>query len=341
MSDYNHSEVEKKWQKKWKENNTFKALEDEGKEKYYCLVMLPYPSGNLHMGHVRNYSIGDVFARFHKMKGKNVIHPMGWDAFGMPAENAAIKHKIHPAKWTKQNIARMKEQLKALGISYDWDREFATCDPDFYKWNQWFFIKMWERGLAFRKTAEVNWCPSCATVLANEQVSEGVCWRCKSVTERRDLEQWFIKTTDYSEELLEGHKQLSGWPEQVLSMQKNWIGKSFGAEVDFELVSGGERIGKKLKIYTTRPDTLFGVTFMAVAPEHEIIKYVITSGREIVLLDPGGAHVFPRVLANVAELVDLKAISHIFYSHQDPDVSLGITLWLSMAERAMVHISEL
>lgn len=272
MSDYNHAEVEKKWQQKWKENNTFKALETEGKEKYYCLVMLPYPSGNLHMGHVRNYSIGDVFARFHKMKGKNVIHPMGWDAFGMPAENAAIKHKIHPAKWTKQNIARMREQLKALGISYDWDREFATCDPDFYKWNQWFFIKMWEKGLAFRKTADVNWCPSCATVLANEQVSEGVCWRCKSVTERRELQQWFIKTTGYSEELLEGHKQLSGWPEQVLSMQKNWIGKSFGAEVDFDIVSGGESTGKKLKIYTTRPDTLFGATFMAVAPEHEIIS---------------------------------------------------------------------
>ncbi|MDR2426959.1 MAG: leucine--tRNA ligase [Endomicrobium sp.] len=290
MSDYNHSEVESKWQQKWKDNNTFKAVEQEGKEKYYCLVMLPYPSGNLHMGHVRNYGIGDVFARFHKMKGKNVIHPMGWDAFGMPAENAAIKNKIHPARWTKQNIERMRQQFKALGISYDWDREVASCDPQYYKWNQWLFIKMWEKGLVFRKSANVNWCPSCNTVLANEQVSEGVCWRCKNPTEHRDLEQWFIKITDYADELLDGHKQLSGWSEQVLSMQKNWIGKSYGAEVDFA-ISGSN---KKLKIFTTRPDTLFGAAFMAVAPEHEIIKelrpkiknwnevekYIIKSGKK-------------------------------------------------------------
>ncbi|MCL2799098.1 MAG: leucine--tRNA ligase [Endomicrobia bacterium] len=271
MSEYNHSEIEKKWQKRWADDKIFKAVKQDGKEKYYCLVMLPYPSGNLHMGHVRNYSIGDVFARFHKMKGKNVIHPMGWDAFGLPAENAAIKNKIHPAKWTKQNIARMREQLKTLGISYDWDREIATCDPEYYKWNQWFFIKMWEKGLVFRKSANVNWCVSCNTVLANEQVSDGVCWRCKNPTEHRELEQWFIKITDYSDELLEGHKELGGWPEQVLSMQRNWIGKSFGAEVDFELAAGDKKTGKKLKIFTTRPDTLFGATFMVVAPEHEII----------------------------------------------------------------------
>jgi len=271
MSDYNHGEVEKKWQKRWADDKIFKAVEKDGKEKYYCLVMLPYPSGNLHMGHVRNYSIGDVFARFHKMKGKNVIHPMGWDAFGLPAENAAIKNKIHPAKWTKQNIARMREQLKMLGISYDWAREIATCDPEYYKWNQWFFIRMWEKGLVFKKKANVNWCPSCNTVLANEQVSEGACWRCSSITERKELEQWFIKITDYADELLEGHKELSGWPEQVLSMQKNWIGKSFGAEVDFELAAGGKKLGEKLKIFTTRPDTLFGATFMVVAPEHEIL----------------------------------------------------------------------
>ncbi|MCL2144302.1 MAG: leucine--tRNA ligase [Endomicrobia bacterium] len=299
MSDYNYSEVEKKWQQKWKDNSTFKSVERDGKEKYYCLVMLPYPSGNLHMGHVRNYSIGDVFARFHKMNGKNVIHPMGWDAFGLPAENAAIKHKIHPAKWTKQNIARMREQLKALGISYDWDRDIATCDPEYYKWNQWFFIKMREKGLVFRKSANVNWCNSCNTVLANEQVSEGVCWRCKNPTEHRELEQWFVKITDYADELLEGHKELSGegasgWPEQVLSMQKNWIGKSFGAEVDFDLAAGTEKTGSRLKIFTTRPDTLFGATFMVVAPEHEIINelkskiknrdeisgYIIESGKK-------------------------------------------------------------
>ncbi|MDR1696226.1 MAG: leucine--tRNA ligase [Endomicrobium sp.] len=272
MSDYNHSEVEKKWQKRWADDKIFKAVRQDGKEKYYCLVMLPYPSGNLHMGHVRNYSIGDVFARFHKMNGKNVIHPMGWDAFGLPAENAAIKNKIHPAKWTKQNIARMREQLKTLGISYDWDREIATCDAEYYKWNQWFFIKMWEKGLVFRKKATVNWCNSCNTVLANEQVSEGVCWRCKNPTEHRELEQWFIKITDYADELLEGHKELGGWPEQVLSMQRNWIGKSFGAEVDFDLAAGDNKNGKKLKIFTTRPDTLFGATFMVVAPEHEIIS---------------------------------------------------------------------
>lgn len=290
MTEYNHLEVEKKWQKKWSESKIFESKEDSKKEKYYCLEMLPYPSGNLHMGHVRNYSIGDVYARFHRMKGKNVLYTAGWDAFGLPAENAAIKNKIHPAKWTKQNIARMREQLKSLGFSYDWSRETATCDPEYYKWTQWFFIKMWEKGLVFRKNANVNWCPSCQTVLANEQVSNGVCWRCDNHTEHRDLEQWFIKITDYADELLEGHKQLGGWSEQVLSMQKNWIGKSYGAEVDFK-ISGS---GKNLKIFTTRPDTIFGVTFMVVAPEHEIInelkskiknyeqvaQYILASGRK-------------------------------------------------------------
>ncbi|MDR1418136.1 MAG: leucine--tRNA ligase [Endomicrobium sp.] len=269
-SEYNHSEIEKKWQKIWEEKKLFKSKEDKNKEKYYCLEMLPYPSGNLHMGHVRNYSIGDVCARFHRMKGKNVLYPIGWDAFGLPAENAAIKNKIHPVIWTKQNISRMREQLKTLGNSYDWSREITACDPEYYKWTQWLFIKMWEKGLVFRKNANVNWCPSCQTVLANEQVTNGVCWRCSSDTEHRELEQWFIKITSYADELLEGHEQLSGWPEQVLSMQKNWIGKSYGAEVDFA-VSGTD---KKIKIFTTRPDTIFGVTFMVVAPEHEIINEI-------------------------------------------------------------------
>ncbi|MDR1926756.1 MAG: leucine--tRNA ligase, partial [Endomicrobium sp.] len=290
MVEYKHSEVEKKWQKKWAEDKVFESKEEADKEKYYCLEMLPYPSGNLHMGHVRNYSIGDVFARFHKMKGKNVLHPIGWDAFGLPAENAAIKNKIHPAKWTKQNIACMKERLKILGISYDWTREIRTCDLDYYKWNQWLFIKMWEKGLVFRKSANVNWCPSCNTVLANEQVSNGMCWRCDSYTEHRDLQQWFIKITDYADELLEWHKQLGGWPDQVLSMQTNWIGKSFGVEIDFALTG----MTKRLKIFTTRPDTIFGVSFMVVAPEHEIInelrseivnynevaKYILESSRK-------------------------------------------------------------
>ena len=268
MQEYNVNEVEKKWQKIWEENKIFKATLDENKEKYYILVMLPYPSGNLHMGHVRNYSIGDVFARFNRMSGKNVIHPMGWDAFGLPAENAAIKNNIAPEKWTKQNIARMREQLKMLGISYDWDRELATCDPQYYKWNQWIFLQMYKKGLVFRKKSNVNWCPSCKTVLANEQVKEGKCWRCDSDVEQKELEQWFIKITQYAEELLEGHKLLSGWPEQVLSMQKNWIGKSHGAQMNFDISCSD----KKLEIFTTRPDTIFGVTFMVVAPEHPMLK---------------------------------------------------------------------
>ena len=268
MQEYNVSEVEKKWQKVWADKKVFKAQKDLSKEKYYILVMLPYPSGNLHMGHVRNYSIGDVFARFNRMIGKNVIHPMGWDAFGLPAENAAIKHNIAPEKWTRQNIARMREQLKMLGISYDWDRELATCDPEYYKWNQWIFLEMYKKGLVFRKKSNVNWCPSCKTVLANEQVKEGKCWRCDSNVEQKELEQWFIKITQYADELLEGHKLLSGWPEQVLSMQKNWIGKSHGAQMEFD-IAGSD---KKLEIFTTRPDTIFGVTFMVVSPEHPMLK---------------------------------------------------------------------
>lgn len=275
MTNYNPSEIEPRWQKYWEKNKQFKADEAGKAEKYYCLVMFPYPSGKLHMGHVRNYSIGDVFARFFRMKGRNVIHPIGWDAFGLPAENAAIKNKTSPQAWTKQNIKQMREQLKMLGISYDWDREIATCDPEYYKWNQWFFIKMWEKGLAFKKKARVNWCPSCKTVLANEQVNQGLCWRCDSKVADKDLEQWFIKITDYAEELLEGHKQLEkGWPQEVLAMQKNWIGKSTGAEVVFEIESADEEFKKKITVFTTRPDTLFGATFMVIAPEHKIINEV-------------------------------------------------------------------
>ncbi|MDD5021457.1 MAG: leucine--tRNA ligase [Endomicrobiaceae bacterium] len=268
MADYIVNEVEKRWQKNWADKKVFHAQKNTSKEKYYLLVMFPYPSGKLHMGHVRNYSIGDVFARFNRMLGKNVIHPIGWDSFGLPAENAAIKNNIHPKKWTKENIAHMGEQLKMLGISYDWDREIATCDPEYYKWNQWFFIQMVKKGLVFRKSANVNWCPSCKTVLANEQVNQGACWRCDSQVEQKELEQWFVKITDYADELLDGHKELTGWPEQVLSMQKNWIGKSYGAEMDFSIANSD----KKLKIFTTRPDTVFGVTFMVVSPEHQILK---------------------------------------------------------------------
>ncbi|MCX5781124.1 MAG: leucine--tRNA ligase [Elusimicrobia bacterium] len=270
---YNFSEIEKKWQKYWDKNGTYKTAERDKRPKYYCLVMFPYPSGQLHMGHVRNYSIGDVFARFYRMKGHQVLHPIGWDAFGMPAENAAIKNKIHPEKWTRDNIKHMTMQLKLLGISYDWSREFATCDKEYYRWNQWFFIKMWEKGLAFRKRARVNWCPSCQTVLANEQVNQGLCWRCDSVVADKELEQWFFKITDYADELLSGHELIKdGWPQEVLLMQKNWIGKSIGAEVDFEILDESGSYKSNLRIFTTRPDTLFGATFMVLAPEHEIFE---------------------------------------------------------------------
>ena len=274
MTTYNFTDIESKWQKYWEDKGIFKSGErDTSKPKYFCLVMFPYPSGKLHMGHVRNYTIGDVFANFHKMKGFQVMHPVGWDAFGLPAENAAIKNNTHPGKWTRENIKHMTGQLKALGISYDWSREVATCEPEYYRWNQWFFIRMWEKGLAYRKKARVNWCPSCQTVLANEQVNQGQCWRCDSAVEDRDLEQWFFKITDYAERLLSGHELLKdGWPEEVLLMQKNWIGKSTGAEVDFDVVPDDNGFASKLKIFTTRPDTLFGATFMVISPEHGMLK---------------------------------------------------------------------
>lgn len=273
MVSYNFAHIEKKWQKIWKEKKLFSAVDnDPNRPKYYCLVMFPYPSGKLHMGHVRNYVLGDVFARFYRMKGYNVMQPIGWDAFGLPAENAAIKNNIHPEKWTRENIKHMSSQLKEIGISYDWSREFATCDREYYHWNQWFFIKMWEKGLAYRKKARVNWCPSCQTVLANEQVNQGTCWRCDSKVEDRELEQWFFKITAYAEELLSGHEKVkNGWPEEVLLMQKNWIGKSTGAEVDFTVVSESGAFRSPIRIFTTRPDTLYGATFMVMSPQHEML----------------------------------------------------------------------
>ncbi len=267
---YEVHEIEKKWQKHWEKNRSFVAKDGDSRPRFYALEMFPYPSGNLHMGHVRNYTLGDVVARYQRMNGKNVLHPIGWDAFGLPAENAAIKNKVHPEKWTRQNIAVMREQLKALGISYDWEREFATCDEAYYKWNQWFFIKFFEKGWVYKKKASVNWCPSCLTVLANEQVSaSGQCWRCDSVVQPKELEQWFIRITDFAEELLKGHELLKGkWPEEVLTMQQYWIGRSDGAEVHFSI----EGRQDKLTVFTTRPDTLFGATFMAIAPEHPLAK---------------------------------------------------------------------
>jgi leucyl-tRNA synthetase len=269
---YDFKKVEERWQRTWKEAGTFKVTEDASKPKYYCLEMFPYPSGRIHMGHVRNYAIGDVVSRYKRMRGFNVLHPMGWDSFGLPAENAAIKHGIHPQKWTLENIASMRDnQLKRLGLSYDWDREVATCLEEYYRWNQWFFIKMYERGLAYKKLSYVNWCPSCNTVLANEQVEDGLCWRCSSVVQHKELEQWFFKITAYAEELLANCDKLTGWPERVLTMQRNWIGKSVGVEVDFTV----EGTGEKLPIFTTRQDTLFGVTFMSVAPEHPMLESLI------------------------------------------------------------------
>ncbi len=269
---YDFKTVEVRWQRTWAENKTFKVKEDATKPKYYCLEMFPYPSGKIHMGHVRNYAIGDVISRYKRMRGFNVLHPMGWDSFGLPAENAAIKHGIHPSKWTLENIAYMRDkQLKRLGLSYDWDREVTTCLEEYYRWNQWFFLKMFERGLAYKNLSYVNWCPSCNTVLANEQVENGLCWRCGSVVTHKELEQWFFKITDYAEELLSYCDKLTGWPERVLTMQRNWIGKSVGVEADFTV----EGTGEKLTIFTTRPDTLFGVTFLSVAPEHPMIESLI------------------------------------------------------------------
>ena len=265
---YNFSEIEKKWQKHWEENKIYKAVKDDKKEKYYLLEMFPYPSGNLHMGHVRNYSIGDVIARFKRMKNFNVLHPIGWDAFGLPAENAAIKHKVAPAKWTKENIKNMKKQLKMCGFSYDWDREIATIEPDYYKWEQKLFIEMYNKGLVYKKSSNVNWCDNCNTVLANEQVNDGKCWRCDSEVRQKELEQWFYKITDYADELLEFTDKLPGWPQRVLTQQKNWIGKSYGVTVKFPLKNNPE---KYLEIYTTRADTLMGVTFMSIAAEHKLI----------------------------------------------------------------------
>lgn len=262
--------IEAKWQKYWEENKTFKVEMDKDKPKSYVLEMFPYPSGNLHMGHVRNYSIGDVIARFRTMKGFNVLHPMGWDSFGMPAENAAIKHNIPPKKWTLENISNMTRQLKALGLSYDWDREVTTCKEDYYKWTQWFFELFYKRGLAVKKESAVNWCDTCNTVLANEQVIDGKCWRCDHEVVKKDLSQWFFKITDYADELLKDLDLLPGWPERVKTMQHNWIGRSEGLEFSFEIPALNDTVA----VYTTRPDTAYGVTFMALAAEHPLIKKI-------------------------------------------------------------------
>ncbi|MEN6589790.1 MAG: leucine--tRNA ligase [Fervidobacterium sp.] len=273
MKEYKPQEIEAKWQKVWAERKVFDTPQYSDRPKYYSLVMFPYPSGTLHVGHVKNYVIGDIVARYKRMQGYNVLHPFGYDAFGLPAENAAIAHKIHPKKWTLDNIKIIRGQIKKLGISYDWNREVITCTEDYYKWTQWVFLKLYEAGLAYKKPGAVNWCPSCQTVLANEQVKEGKCERCGTTVTMKYLEQWYFKITDYAEKLLDGLDKLPGWPEHVKTMQRNWIGKSTGAEVDFPI----DGMDKTIRIFTTRPDTIYGVTFMAIAPESPLVSELVTS----------------------------------------------------------------
>jgi leucyl-tRNA synthetase len=274
VPEYKPQTIEKKWQERWRAARAFEVSEDAGTPKYYCLEMFAYPSGHAHVGHLRNYMIGDVIARMKRMRGFNVLHPFGWDAFGLPAENAAIKNQTHPETWTLENIAHMKGQLQRMGISYAWEREIATCLPEYYRWNQWIFLKMLERGLAFRKRSAVNWCPSCNTVLANEQVVDGACWRCGTPVTTRDLEQWFFRITQYADELLESaDRRLPGWPDKVLTMQRNWIGRSEGARLTFPLADGGRGAGSGgIDVFTTRIDTIYGATFLLLAPEHPLVQ---------------------------------------------------------------------
>ncbi|MDO8281374.1 MAG: leucine--tRNA ligase [Thermodesulfovibrionia bacterium] len=265
---YTPQDIEERWQKYWEDAGLFRVTERSDLPKFYCLEMFPYPSGKIHMGHVRNYVIGDVISRYKRLRGFNVLHPMGWDAFGMPAENAAIKNKTHPSKWTYENIDYMRKQLKRLGLSYDWSREFATCDPEYYRWNQWFFVRMLDKGLAYKKLSPVNWCPSCETVLANEQVIDEQCWRCDSAVIQKNLEQWFFKITSYADELLRDMEDLKDWPEKVLAMQHNWIGRSEGADVNFKVIG----TNKTIRVFTTRADTLYGATFLSIAKGHPFIS---------------------------------------------------------------------
>ena len=276
MTEYNHSEIEKKWQKAWKDNNLFKAKNDKTMKKFYALEMFPYPSGKLHMGHVRNFSITDAVARYKRMTGHNVLYPIGYDALGLPAENAAIKNDSDPKTWTLKCIEMMKAQQESMGFSYDMSRETATCNPDYYRWNQWIFLKLFEKGLAYKKTAPINWCPDCQTVLANEQVEDGKCWRCKSVVVKKDLSQWFFKITDYADELLEDLNKLEDWPEKVKTMQKNWIGKSEGTEIYFKV----KDMDLEISTFTTRPDTIFGITYLVFAPEHPTVKELIKGTKD-------------------------------------------------------------
>ena len=291
QEQYRPDMIEPKVQQYWAENKVFKAIKDESKEKYYCLSMFPYPSGRLHMGHVRNYTIGDVISRYQRMLGKNVLQPFGWDAFGLPAEGAAIKNKTAPAKWTYENIAYMKKQLQLLGFGFDWDREIATCKPEYYKWEQWFFTELYKKGLVYKKTSTVNWCPNDKTVLANEQVHEGCCWRCDTPVEQKEIPQWFIKITDYAEQLLGGLDTLPQWPDMVKTMQRNWIGRSEGVEITFDVADTNEKVA----VYTTRPDTFYGVSYLGIAAAHPLASLAAQNNPEL------GAFIQEAKNAKVAE----------------------------------------
>ncbi len=303
---YDFKTIEQKWQNEWLNNATYKVSTDSKKDKYYVLEMFPYPSGRIHMGHVRNYSIGDVVARYKRFRGFNVLHPMGWDSFGLPAENAAIKNNTHPARWTYDNIDYMRKQLRQLGLSYDWNREIATCNQKYYKWEQQIFLEMYEKGLVYQKATTVNWCESCHTVLANEQVIEGTCWRCDELVEARNMTGWFFKITDYAEELLDDLDKLGGWPDKVVTMQRNWIGKSTGLQCDFPVADSDE----KLSIFTTRPDTIFGVTFMSIAPEHPLIEKLIKDNpREQEIRDFTGRIIAEKQQQSNVDLTEKKGIA--------------------------------
>ena len=282
VTAYDPHSIESRWQQRWETERAFAVSEGDPRPRFYCLEMFPYPSGKIHMGHVRNYTLGDVIARYKGMRGHAVLHPMGWDAFGLPAENAAIKHKLPPDQWTRSNIADMRAQLSRLGLSYDWSREVATCEPGYYRWNQWLFLQLLEKGLAYRKASKVNWCEPCHTVLANEQVVEGACWRCDTPVQARELEQWCLRITDYAQELLDDLSTLGDWPERVVAMQRNWIGRSEGAEIEFPLLDAGAgEENKTLSVYTTRPDTLMGVTFLSVAPDHPLARGAAASNPQL------------------------------------------------------------
>jgi leucyl-tRNA synthetase len=318
---YNPQALEQGVQQHWLANNSFAVQEDDKREKFYCLAMFPYPSGKLHMGHVRNYTIADVIARYQRMQGKNVLQPMGWDAFGLPAENAAIQNNVPPAQWTAQNIDYMREQLRRLGFAYDWDREIATCNPKYYRWEQWFFTRLFEKGLAYKKKAEVNWCETDQTVLANEQVVDGCCWRCDNPVERREIDQWFIKITDYAEQLLADLDQLDQWPEQVRTMQRNWIGRSEGVDLDFTLPDG-----TALSVYTTRPDTLMGATYLAVAPQHPVARAAAADNPELAAFNQSQSNI-KVAEAEMATMEKLGMATGISATH--PLTGKEVPIWVA------------